>query len=353
MGGLREGRSLSETVRGEIRTLANRSKVRLFEDRRGAFMAPPCCGDFQAMANRGSSPAPKAPVPGNAQARPADPDATTVELAGLKASGLLAATLAVGEVGRLLLLADPGAAVPAAAVGFGAVLAARMLWRGRLRAPAVYGADADKAHPDIGELLAQRSDWLARFARRWEPSRNRGVGAGSASGRPVSAPAARPRVARWQRFRVASPAALQADSPEDASPAPSSRVRAPGRQDLRREPLARHAGGPQGPALAEPVAPETALPGAPPGSGMRAAPTHAPLPPPSDLLTEAEVRALLRVSRSTFYRMRRKGSFPKPVQLSESIQRWRRSDVIAHLAGPEAVPPRGPGHRVNRPRFPR
>ncbi|MCS6954501.1 MAG: hypothetical protein NZM33_16785 [Bryobacteraceae bacterium] len=100
-------------------------------------------------------------------------EAAAVELSGARAFGLLAATLAVGEVGRALLLADATAALPAAVVGFGAVAAARVVWHRRLSAPLAHGPGGDSVSAQVGQLLAGRRDWLARFARHWEPPRDR------------------------------------------------------------------------------------------------------------------------------------------------------------------------------------
>lgn len=90
-----------------------------------------------------------------------------------------------------------------------------------------------------------------------------------------------------------------------------------------------------GPVLGHPAMPNEARPDGYPGAASRPAPV--PAEPPPDLMTEAEVRVHLRVSRSTFYRMRRAGEFPKPVLLAGSIQRSRREDIITCLAGPDTA----------------
>jgi predicted DNA-binding transcriptional regulator AlpA len=40
------------------------------------------------------------------------------------------------------------------------------------------------------------------------------------------------------------------------------------------------------------------------------------------LLTERDIRARLKISRSTFWRMRRHGQFPEPFEISRGCRRW-------------------------------
>jgi prophage regulatory protein len=46
-----------------------------------------------------------------------------------------------------------------------------------------------------------------------------------------------------------------------------------------------------------------------------------------DLLTLAEVLALVRVSRATWYSGIKAGRYPKPVRISARLTRWRRADI--------------------------
>lgn len=50
------------------------------------------------------------------------------------------------------------------------------------------------------------------------------------------------------------------------------------------------------------------------------------------LLTQAEVLALLGVSRPTLWAWRRDGRFPGAVRIGPNSIRWRESDVRAWLA---------------------
>lgn len=51
------------------------------------------------------------------------------------------------------------------------------------------------------------------------------------------------------------------------------------------------------------------------------------------LLKLGEVAELLSVSRMTVRRMQVAGRLPRPVQLGPFVQRWRRSDLEAWIAG--------------------
>lgn len=48
-----------------------------------------------------------------------------------------------------------------------------------------------------------------------------------------------------------------------------------------------------------------------------------------------DVIARTGLSRSTLYRLRKKGRFPKSVRLSDVAIGWRESDVAAWLKNPE------------------
>ena len=50
------------------------------------------------------------------------------------------------------------------------------------------------------------------------------------------------------------------------------------------------------------------------------------------LLTQAQVLALLGVSRPTLWAWRREGHFPEAVRIGPNSIRWRESDVRAWLA---------------------
>ena len=51
----------------------------------------------------------------------------------------------------------------------------------------------------------------------------------------------------------------------------------------------------------------------------------------TDLLTAAEVSAMVRLDRSTIFRLRRKGQFPPPVDRGVRTNVWRRADIEAWL----------------------
>jgi predicted DNA-binding transcriptional regulator AlpA len=50
------------------------------------------------------------------------------------------------------------------------------------------------------------------------------------------------------------------------------------------------------------------------------------------LLTERDVRDRLRVSRSTFWRMRVRGEFPEPFELPHGRKRWTEATYAQYLA---------------------
>jgi hypothetical protein len=63
-----------------------------------------------------------------------------------------------------------------------------------------------------------------------------------------------------------------------------------------------------------------------------------------DLMTEAEVRGLFRVSARTFARRLRDWrlggwrEFPPPIAHNKRFIRWRRTDIVAYVRGPSVHP---------------
>lgn len=55
-----------------------------------------------------------------------------------------------------------------------------------------------------------------------------------------------------------------------------------------------------------------------------------------EFLTSREARALYRVSRATWDRMRWRPGFPLPVRLSARCLRWRISDLLAFAEASKA-----------------
>lgn len=53
------------------------------------------------------------------------------------------------------------------------------------------------------------------------------------------------------------------------------------------------------------------------------------------LIRISEVVELTSLSRSTIYRMMRRGDFPEPTRISERIIIWKRAQVMAWLKQPE------------------
>jgi len=49
------------------------------------------------------------------------------------------------------------------------------------------------------------------------------------------------------------------------------------------------------------------------------------------MLCQSQIISHLGVSRTQFWRMRKREGFPPPYRLSAGVQRWRRSDLIAWL----------------------
>jgi prophage regulatory protein len=52
----------------------------------------------------------------------------------------------------------------------------------------------------------------------------------------------------------------------------------------------------------------------------------------SRLLSWAQVRARVPLSRATVWTLRRRGTFPKPIQISPNRIAWRASDLDAWIA---------------------
>jgi len=48
-----------------------------------------------------------------------------------------------------------------------------------------------------------------------------------------------------------------------------------------------------------------------------------------------EVCEMLQISRTTLYRLIKRGGFPKPIQLSRSTFRWRKSEIDQLVQGDE------------------
>ena len=57
---------------------------------------------------------------------------------------------------------------------------------------------------------------------------------------------------------------------------------------------------------------------------------HQPL---TGLMTTREIIALVRLSRTSIYRMTRQGRFPPPCSVGNGKIRWREDDVRAWMAG--------------------
>ena len=49
------------------------------------------------------------------------------------------------------------------------------------------------------------------------------------------------------------------------------------------------------------------------------------------LLDQKQIIAYLGMSRTQFWRIRRTGDFPSPLQLTQGIRRWRRSQLVQWL----------------------
>ena len=59
-----------------------------------------------------------------------------------------------------------------------------------------------------------------------------------------------------------------------------------------------------------------------------------------DLLTAHEAAGLLRIPRSSLYASTKRGTVPQPIRFTERRMRWRKSDILAFIAGtwkPEQV----------------
>jgi len=51
------------------------------------------------------------------------------------------------------------------------------------------------------------------------------------------------------------------------------------------------------------------------------------------ILTESEVRKIVGMSRTTLWRMRLDGRFPKPLDMGTRSVRYRRADIESWVAG--------------------
>ena len=49
------------------------------------------------------------------------------------------------------------------------------------------------------------------------------------------------------------------------------------------------------------------------------------------LLDQTQIIAYLQISRTQFWRVRCSGDFPKPLQLSRGVSRWRLSQLLEWL----------------------
>jgi predicted DNA-binding transcriptional regulator AlpA len=63
------------------------------------------------------------------------------------------------------------------------------------------------------------------------------------------------------------------------------------------------------------------------------------------LLRVAEICKLLKISKPTFWRLRRSGEFPEPTMVTERVLAWRLSEIEIWLAAR-----RGTGPSVSDPR---
>jgi predicted DNA-binding transcriptional regulator AlpA len=53
--------------------------------------------------------------------------------------------------------------------------------------------------------------------------------------------------------------------------------------------------------------------------------------PDDPLLDQTQIIAYLQISRTQFWRVRGSGDFPKPLQLSQGVSRWRQSQLLEWL----------------------
>lgn len=60
----------------------------------------------------------------------------------------------------------------------------------------------------------------------------------------------------------------------------------------------------------------------------------------SDLLTVKDITAYLRISRTTFFELRRAGDFPRPINLSPRRIAWQREAVRDWIKQREQPAPR-------------
>ena len=59
------------------------------------------------------------------------------------------------------------------------------------------------------------------------------------------------------------------------------------------------------------------------------------------LLTIKQITAEIGISRSTIYRLTRKGVFPKPIPIGDRGKRWPESEIKVWLAGLKASDEKG------------
>lgn len=55
------------------------------------------------------------------------------------------------------------------------------------------------------------------------------------------------------------------------------------------------------------------------------------IPTPPALLSWPAVRALVPLSRATIWAMRRNGTFPEPIRISDGRIAWRHADLVAWI----------------------
>jgi prophage regulatory protein len=70
------------------------------------------------------------------------------------------------------------------------------------------------------------------------------------------------------------------------------------------------------------------------------------------LLRVGEICKLLKISKPTFWRLRRGGEFPEPTMVTERVVAWRLSEIENWLAGRRGTNPPVTDPRRNTPRLP-
>jgi len=61
----------------------------------------------------------------------------------------------------------------------------------------------------------------------------------------------------------------------------------------------------------------------------------------SELITPAELAAILKVSKRTVFRMRAKGALPPAYELTTNLIRWRSTDIQEYIRDLRIRKPRG------------